>query len=390
MSAPPVPFEVDVPETELNELRERLAATRLPERETVTEAALGRARWAQGVPLADLASVLAYWRDDYDWRRLESELNAAGSFMTQVDGLDIHLLHKRSERADARPLLLTHGWPGSIVEFLDVIEALIRPDDPTTPAFHVVVPSLPGFGFSGKPTAPGWGVEHIADTWATLMSGLGYERFLAHGGDWGGLVTTVLAAAHPDRVLAIHTTFPQAPPGPPAAELTAEERAWVAATERFQRVNTGYALTQTTTPQTIGYALVDSPVGLLAWILDKFAAWTDTDDSPFETVALNRLLDDVSLYWFTRCGASAARIYAESYGRLDPDLVVRVPTAITVYPRDIERYPRAWLARRYRDITSWSTPATGGHFPAMEQPAAFVAELRAGFSRAGFDQQGAC
>jgi epoxide hydrolase len=374
-------FAVRVPEAELADLRDRLARARLPEAETVRGAAPGPGRWAQGVPLADLSDLAAYWRSDYDWRRLEIDLDRAGDQLrVEIDGLQVHVLHGRSPRPDARPLLLTHGWPGSVAEFLDVLPELASPTDPSAPAFHVVVPSLPGFGFSAKPTEPGWGVERIADGWAELMGILGYDRFLAHGGDWGALVTTALAARHPDRVAAMHTTFPQVPPGLPTAGLTQAELAWVRDTRDFARDRSAYARQQATRPQTIGYGLVDSPLALLAWILDKFADWTDTVDSPFERIDRDRLLDNVGLHWFGRSGASSARLYWESYGRLDPGLVVDVPTAVTVFPREIEKYPRSWVAARYRDLSSWSTPAVGGHFPSLEVPEVFVAELRSAFA----------
>lgn len=369
-------FSHRVPEAELDDLRTRLAAARLPERETVADGD----RWAQGVPRADLVEVVEYWRDHYDWRVFERQLDSLGQFRTTVDGVGVHFLHRRSRRRDARPLLLTHGWPGSVVEFVDVIEELANPRDPGSPAFHVVTPSLPGFGFSDKPVAPGWGVGRIAQAWTELMTRIGYERFLAHGGDWGGVITTVLGAQHADHVEAIHTTFAQVPPGLSEDGLTIQERDWVASTRRFWKERTGYAHQQATGPQTIGYALVDSPVGLLAWIMDKFAEWSDTTDSPFETISRDRLLDNVTLYWLTRSGASSARIYAESYGRLDHSLAVDVPTAVTVYPHDIERYPRPWVQQRYRNLVRWSTPATGGHFASLEQPHQFTAEVQAAFA----------
>lgn len=372
--------EIHVPDEELAGLRHRLAAARLPEAETVHSARPGPHRWGQGVPLDDLVSLVDYWRTDYDWRSFEARLNEIGQFRTTIDGLGIHFLHRRSPRADAIPLLMTHGWPGSIAEFTDVIDELAEPDDADAPAFHVVAPSLPGFGFSDRPESTGWGTEKIASAWVTLMERLGFTRFAAHGGDWGGVVTTILGGRFPERIIGIHTTFSEAPPGLSTAGLTEGERTWVRESQDFARHSTAYATQQATRPQTIGYSLVDSPVGLLAWILDKFAEWTDTVDSPFETVSRDRLLDNVMLYWVTRTGASSARIYYESHNSLDPQLTVDVPSAVSVYPHDIEKSPRAWAQRRYRRIVHWRAPDSGGHFPSLEMPAYFVTDLQEGLA----------
>ncbi|WP_199035189.1 epoxide hydrolase family protein [Glycomyces salinus] len=376
-------FEARAADADLDDLRARLAAARLPERETVYRAAPDPRRWDQGVPLADLVDLVDYWRTGYDWRSFEGRLDRIGQFRTVIDGLGIHFLHRRSSRADAAPLILTHGWPGSIAEFTHVIDELADPSDTATPAFHVVVPSLPGFGHSDKPAATGWGTGRIAAAWVELMGRLGYSRFLAHGGDWGGVITTVLGGRFPERVLGIHSTLAQAPPGLTADGLTPDERRWTEETRRFWQHRAAYAKQQATRPQTIGYSLVDSPVGLLAWILDKFSEWTDTEDSPFETISRDRILDDVTLYWLTRTGASAARIYYESHGgvnALDSGLRVDVPSAISVYPRDIEKCPRAWAQERYRRIVRWRTPETGGHFPSLEVPESFVKDLQEGLA----------
>jgi pimeloyl-ACP methyl ester carboxylesterase len=371
-------FEAHAPEADLDDLRTRLAAARLPEAETVHRPAPDPRRWDQGVPLADLVDVVHYWRTGYDWRSFEKRLDEIGQFSTTIDGLAIHFLHRRSPRADAIPLILTHGWPGSIAEFIDVVDELADPKD--GPAFHVVVPSLPGFGYSDKPATTGWGTEKIAAAWVELMGWLGYGRFLAHGGDWGGNITTVLAGRFPEHVLGIHTTFAEGLPGASTDGLTELERQWAEETRDFWRHRAAYAKQQATRPQTIGYSLVDSPAGLLAWILDKFAEWSDTQDSPFETISIDRILDDVTLYWLTRSGASAARIYYESHNSLDPELRVDVPSAITMYPRDIERYPRPWAQERYRQIVRWREPEAGGHFPSLEVPGYFVEDLREGLA----------
>ncbi|WP_406397673.1 epoxide hydrolase family protein [Streptomyces uncialis] len=373
-------FEARATDADLDDLRARLAAARLPEAETVHPAAPGPRRWAQGVPLADLVDVVNHWRTGYDWRSFEERLDRIGQFRTTVDGLGIHFLHRRSTRPDATPLVLTHGWPGSVAEFTDVVDELADPKDPDAPAFHVVVPSLPGFGHSDKPATTGWGTERIAAAWVELMGRLGYARFLAHGGDWGGNITTVLGGRFPAHVLGIHTTFAEGPPGLTTDGLTADERGWAEETHHFWRHRAAYAKQQATRPQTIGYSLVDSPVGLLAWILDKFAEWSDTEDSPFEKIPMDRVLDDVTLYWLTRSGASAARIYYESHNSLDPGLRVDVPSAITMYPRDVEKCPRPWARERYRRIVRWGTPEAGGHFPSLEVPELFVKDLREGLA----------
>lgn len=375
------PFAAHAPDTDLDDLRQRLTSARLPETETTPPDAVGRQRWEQGVPAADLAEVVRYWRTDHDWRAFEDRINRIGQFRTVIDGLGIHLLHRRSSRPDATPVVLTHGWPGSVVEFVDVVDDLAEPEDPAAPAFHVVAPSLPGFGYSDKPTTPGWGIERIAAAWVELMSRLGYPRFLAHGGDWGGPITTILGGRFPEQVLGIHTTFAEGPPGLGSGDLTDDERAWVDEHHDFWNHRAAYAKQMATRPQTIGYSLVDSPVGLLAWILDKFAEWSDTDGSPFETIDLDRLLDNVTLYWLTRTGASSARIYAESHDSLDPRLRVDVPSAITMYPHDVgSKSPHPWAKQRYRDIVRWNAPDAGGHFPSLEMPEYFVRDLRAGLA----------
>jgi pimeloyl-ACP methyl ester carboxylesterase len=380
MSSDVQAFEAHATEADLDDLRARLAAARLPEAETVHGAAPGPRRWEQGVPLADLVDVVNYWRTEYNWRSFEARLDRIGQFRTTIDGLGIHFLQRRSARADATPLVLTHGWPGSIAEFVDVVDELADPKDADAQAFHVVVPSLPGFGFSDKPATTGWGIEKIAAAWVELMGRLGYSKFVAHGGDWGGVITTVLGGRFPAHVLGIHTTFAEAPPGLTTDGLTATEREWTEETRDFWLNRAAYAKQQATRPQTIGYSLVDSPVGLLAWIFDKFAEWTDTDDSPFETISMDRVLDDVTLYWLTRTGASAARIYYESHKSLDPELRVDVPSAISMYPRDIEKCPRVWAQERYRQIVRWGSPKTGGHFPSLEVPEYFVKDLQEGLA----------
>lgn len=374
------PFNAHASEADLEDLRARLSAARLPERETVHRPGPDARRWDQGVPLADLIDLVTYWSTEYSWRPFEARLNGIGQFSTTIDGLGIHFLHRRSTRPDAVPLLLTHGWPGSVAEFVDVIDELADPKDSSAPAFHLVVPSLPGFGYSGKPAVTGWGTLKIASAWVTLMERLGYDRFAAAGGDWGGVITTILGARFPEHLLGIHTTFAPGPPGLSLEGLTAPERTWAEDAHDFWHHRAAYAKQQATRPQTIGYSLVDSPVGLLAWILDKFSEWTDTEDSPFETIPRDRLLDNVTLYWLTRSGASSARIYFESHNSLDPELRVDVPAAITMYPHDIEKYPRAWSEQRYRNIARWTEAEHGGHFPSLEVPEHFVTDMQEGLA----------
>lgn len=370
-------FHLEVPESELDDLRDRLRRTRWPEPSTV-------GGWQQGVPLDYARELCAYWTDRYDWRRCEAELNALPQFRTVLDGggddgVEVHLIHARSGHDDALPLLLTHGWPGSMVEFLGIVPALIDPPDPRD-AFHVVVPSLPGFGFSAKPPVAGWGVERIATAWAQLMDRLGYERYGAHGGDWGAMISSALGTGAPENVAGIHLTMPLArrPDDIDDAELTAAERAALADRRTFEAQGTGYSAEQATRPQTIGYALVDSPAGQAAWILEKFRDWTDCAGHPENVISRDRLLDNVMHYWLPGAGASSARIYWESYRRrrLDP---VEVPTGVTLFPKELWRLPRRWLERRYTDLRHWSQPETGGHFAALEQPDVLVDELRTFF-----------
>lgn len=303
-----------------------------------------------------------------------------GQFKTVIDDVDIHFLHRRSPRPDATPLLITHGWPGSVVEFVHLVDDLANPSNENEPAFHVVVPSLPGFGFSDKPEVTGWGTEKTASAWVELMTRLGYPQFLAQGGDWGGVIATILGGRFPDHVIGIHSTFNEGPMGQKMDGLTEIDREWVAHTQRFQEQRTAYAKVQADQPQTVGYSLVDSPVGLLAWILDKFFEWTDTQDSPFETIPRDVFLDNVSIYWFSATGASAARFYDESFAALDPELSVNVPAAITTYPHDIAKTPRSWAQARYRNIVRWEMPSNGGHFPSLEMPRFFLDDVRQGLA----------
>lgn len=371
------PFHLDVPDSDLEDLRQRLTRTRWPERELVDD-------WSQGIPLAYMQEVCAYWANTYDWRRLESELNTYDQLLYTGDGPAIHLLHVRSPEPDAIPLVLTHGWPGSIVEFLDVIGPLHDPvahgGDPSD-AFHVVCPSLPGYGFSGKPTEVGWGTDRIADHWAAMMTALGYDRFGAQGGDWGSAVTTRLALRHPDRLMGIHLNMVSGQPGPDDGDLTEAEQAVLADIDDHRKKGTGYSKQQSTRPQTLGYGLVDSPVAQAAWILEKFWAWVDHKGHPEDVLTRDRLLDNVMMYWLTGSGASSARLYWESFRSAVTDPVT-VPAGLSIFPREIFRPSRRWAEHSYADIRHWNELDRGGHFAAFEQPDLFVDEVRASFRHA--------
>ena len=368
------PFRVAVPEAQLDDLRERLARTRWPPREVVED-------WSQGVPLAYVQELCDYWAHDYDWRATEARLTAFPQFRTEIDGLRIHFLHVRSRNADALPLILTHGWPGSIVEFLKVVEPLAED-------FHVVCPSLPGYGFSDKPGEPGWGIERIARAWIELMARLGYERYGAQGSDWGTSISTLIAQRDPKHVVGVHLTPPLAPPDPATFdELTESERAALASIEHSAVWDSGYSRMHATKPQTIGYALVDSPAGLCAWIVEKFWAWTDCDGHPENALTRDEMLDDLMLYWLPGTGASSARLYFESIRQVDEWIsgtatdTVNVPVGCSIFPKELQRPSRRWAERRFPDIRHWGEPERGGHFAALEQPELFVDEVRAFFDQ---------
>jgi epoxide hydrolase len=384
-------FRIEVADAELGDLRDRLGRVRWAERETVDD-------WSQGVPLVYLRELCDYWANAYDWRPTEARLNALPQFRTQIDGLAIHFLHVRSSLRDALPLVLTHGWPGSIIEFLEVIEPLTDPSahggDPGD-AFHLVCPSLPGYGFSDKPTQPGWGIERIAAAWATLMARLGYERYGAQGSDWGTSISTELARQDPEHVVGIHLMPPLAPPDPATLDdLTSRERAALASLEHAAEWDSGYSQEHATRPQTIGYALVDSPAALCAWIVEKFQAWTDCDGHPENALGRDQLLDNLMLYWLPGTGASSARLYWESIRQVNAWIsggsadTVAVPTGCSIFPRELQRPSRRWAEKRFLDIRYWNEPARGGHFPAFEQPALFVDEVRSFFRLVRRDPRG--
>ena len=372
------PFTIDVAQEQLDDLRRRLHATRWPESETVDD-------WSQGVPLSYTQELARYWADEYDWRATEARLNRLDHFVTRLDGpggadpLDIHFVHQRSPHPDAVPLLITHGWPGSIVEFDAAVDALVDPvshGGDAADAFHVVMPSLPGYGFSAKPTKPGWGVEQIAAAWAQLMERLGHDRFIAQGGDWGSAVTTQIGR-NGGACIGIHTNMPVGRPSPEQLEdPRPDELAAIEARKYYQDWDSGYSTQQATRPQTLGYGLVDSPVGQMAWIVEKFWRWTDCDGHPETAISRDLMLDNVMLYWLNGAGASSGRLYWESFKGFGGRDRVEVPTGVASFPKEIIRGPRRWVENTY-NVTHWTDMPRGGHFAAFEQPDLFVADVRA-------------
>jgi pimeloyl-ACP methyl ester carboxylesterase len=386
------PFQVNVPEADLTEMRRRINATRWPDRETVMDD-------SQGVPLAMMQDLARYWGTDYDWRTCEAKLNAVPQFMTEIDGLDIHFIHVRSPHEDALPLIITHGWPGSVIEQLKVIEPLTNPTAygaSASDAFHVVIPSIPGFGFSAKPTTPGWDHGHVASAWVELMKRLGYTMFVSQGGDVGALVADLMAEQAPPELAGIHTNLPfvvppdvlaqAAQPGkPPPAGLSDDERSAYEQVNTFLAKHGAYATMMKERPQTVGYALSD-PVGLAAWIIDHgdrsgqpgFIGRVLQGDTSSD---LNRddILDNITVYWLTNTATSAARIYWEGKGPLFKAVDVSVPTALSIFPEEIYQAPRSWSERAYHNLIYYNRPEKGGHFAAWEQPQLFSEELRAGF-----------
>ncbi|MBX5166347.1 alpha/beta fold hydrolase [Rhizobium sp. NZLR3b] len=381
------PFKVSVPDSALQELKQRLASARWPAKETVGDD-------SQGVQLDRFRALVNYWQDGYDWRKVEEKLNAIPMFITEIDGLDIHFIHVRSRHENALPLIMTHGWPGSILELLKVIDPLTNPTahgGRAEDAFHLVVPSIPGFGFSGKPDVRGWGSDHIGRAWSTLMDRLGYQKYVSQGGDCGSVISQRMAHQNVPGLLGIHLTMPAIVPreivpllaaGAAAPEeFNEEERACFDKLAIFYRDSAAYAQMMVTRPQTIGYSLVDSPVGMAAWMYDKFAEWTFSDKQPEKVLTRDEMLDDISLYWFTETGASAAQIYWEdhtnNFNALDK--IPTLPVAVSVFPGEIYQAPRSWTERAYGNLIYFNEVDNGGHFAAWEQPAIFTNEVRAAF-----------
>ena len=387
------PFRVSVPDEAIIDLRRRIAATRWPDRETVTDQ-------SQGVQLATIQELARHWATDYDWRKIEAKLNALPQFVTEIDGLDIHFLHVRSKHENALPLIVTHGWPGSVIEQLKIIDPLTNPTAhgaSASDAFHVVIPSMPGYGFSGKPTGTGWGPERMGRAWGELMKRLGYTRYVAQGGDWGAFVVDQMGLQAPAGLLAIHTNMPATVPadvdkalqtgGPAPPGLAADEqRAYEQLVRTFKQVD--YARLMGSRPQTL-YGIADSPVGLAAWLLDH----NDADGQPAAAVAsaLNRatsatgeltrdeILDNITLYWLTNTGVSASRLYWEYKGGFFNAKGVSIPVAVSVFPGEQYQAPRSWTERAYPKLIYYNRLDKGGHFAAWEQPGLFASELRAAF-----------
>ncbi len=386
------PFHIKIPKEALVDLRRRIAATRWPDKETVADQ-------SQGAQLAKLQELVRYWGSGYDWRKAEAKLNALPQFMTTIDGLDIHFIHVRSRHKNALPVIITHGWPGSVVELLKVIGPLT---DPTAhggsaeDAFDVVIPSVPGYGFSGKPTGTGWDPDHIARAWAELMKRLGYSRYVAQGGDWGAPISSAMARQAPAGLLGIHLNLPATVPpevaaalagGPALAGLSEKERTVFESLITYaKKGSSAYNVMMTARPQAVGYGLTDSPAGLAAWILvhPGFSRWTYGDD-PEKSPTKDDVLDDITLYWLTNSATSSARLYWENGGRgvtsaaAQKTAEISLPVAITVFPDDVYRPPETWARRAYRNLIYFHEVDRGGHFAAWEQPELFAAELRAAF-----------
>ena len=382
------PFSFHASEAELTELRRRINATRWPERETVTD-------FSHGVQLAFIQELARYWATEYDWRKVEARLNALPNFVTEIDGLDIHFIHVRSKHENAMPLIVTHGWPGSPIEQLKIIDPLINPTahgGSASDAFHVVIPSMPGFGFSGKPTTPGWDPARMARAWVELMKRLGYSRFAAQGGDWGAFVTNLMAQQAPPELIGIHLNFAgTAPPdiakalqsgGPPPAGLSAEERrAYDQMAFLYQNVPT--QIMMAAHPQTL-YGLADSPIALAAWMIDHDVTSYGhivklfLDGEPYGDLTRDDILDNITLSWLTNTGVSSARLYREYRGAFFNDFRTSVPAAVSVFPEEVYQAPRSWTERAFSNLVHFNEPPKGGHFAAWEQPKLFVEELRVG------------
>ena len=368
------PFTIDVPDLVLDDLHERLVRSRLPQ-------PMPGLTWEQGIDFDVLVALLDHWRTRYDWRAHEARLNAIPQLVTEIEGQRIHLLHARSRHEDALPLLMMHGWPGSVVEFLDAIELLTDPPDGAD-AFHVIAPSLPGFGWSGPTSQLGWHPRRMAAAFGTVMEGLSYERYGSQGGDWGSIVASNVADLYPDRVAGLHLNFVTVPrPKDVDVPISDEEEQAMQRLYAWRRTGAGYQEQQGTKPQTIGFAIEDSPVGLAAWIVEKFHAWSDCGDDLTSSFTFDQLLTNVMAYWVTGTATSAARIdweMRQAGAAAVPQAPITVPTGIANFPAEVTQTPRAWVERRY-NVTHWTYPKRGGHFAAMEVPDLFADDVRTFF-----------
>jgi pimeloyl-ACP methyl ester carboxylesterase len=381
------PFQVRVPDADLADLRRRIEATRWPEKETVPDQ-------SQGPRLETMQKLARYWSNDYDWRKCESRLNALPNFITRIDGLDIHFIHVRSNHEDALPLIVSHGWPGSVIEQLKIIDPLTNPTAHgarASDAFHLVIPSMPGYGYSGKPATTGWGPQRIARAWVELMKRLGYERYVASGGDWGGQIVDLMAVEAPPGLIGIHTNFPGAvrddvtaavvSGSPPPAGLDAEERRVYDKLKEFWATDVAYALEMGTHPQTL-YGIADSPVGLAAWMLDhdatSMALISRVFDGEIEGLTRDDVLDNITHYWLTNTGISSGRLYYENRLSFFGPKGVSIPVAVSVYPDELYQVPRSWAEKAYPKLIHYNKLDKGGHFAAWEQPQSFTEEVRTG------------
>jgi pimeloyl-ACP methyl ester carboxylesterase len=384
------PFHIHVPDAQLDDLRKRIAATRWPDKETVSDG-------SQGIQLAEIQALVNYWGNGYDWRKTEAKLNALPEFVTTIDGVDIQFIHVRSREPNALPLILTHGWPGSPLEFIKTIGPLTDPvayGGRAEDAFDVVIPAIPGYGFSGRPTEPGWNPDRVAKAWDVLMKRLGYTHYVSQGGDHGSVISDALARQAPPGLLGIHLNMPATIPadlvngintGAPApSRLSADERKAYDQLSNFFGRNAAYGAMMVTRPQTIGYALADSPAGLAAWTYEKIAEWTDSDGHPERVLSRDEILDDITLYWLTNTGASSSRFYWENNNNnfsaaAQKTASIEVPVAVTVFPMEIYRAPKSWTEQAYPSLYYFHEAAKGGHFAAWEQPQLFSEELRSAF-----------
>lgn len=365
-------FKIDIPAEQIDEMKARLRLTRFPDAETPKD-------WAQGIPLGYMQEIRDYWLNEYDWSARQKLLNVNPGFITNIQDLDIHFLHIKSKHENAKPLILTHGWPGSIIEFQKVIGPLTDPElhgGHADDAFHLVCPSLPGFGLSGKPTETGWGVDKIAAAWNELMVRLGYESYFAQGGDWGSIVTTMIGVQNKGNCTAMHVNMPIVGPDPETMnDLSELEQSALASMKFYQEHDSGYSKQQMTRPQTLGYGLADSPIGQAAWIIEKFYQWMDCEGHPENIVSRDELLDNVMMYWLGNAGASSARIYWESFGEMNQS-PVEIPTGCSIFPKEIFKTSERWAKKRFKNLIHFNVLNKGGHFAAFEQPEIFVDELR--------------